>query len=160
MVLSVCLMVMVVMPTSDVSGWGKKYIKFTEFIPTERQQEVILGIINDFQETANKGDKNAHFDLFVDDSIIIVDVSGGRYHKEMDGKQEIINKTPWTGTTIEFTKIWFGKIENGKAIVNTKTVLRGGDRGTRYATYEWVLTQVQDSKDSWKIQKLTMNIDV
>ena len=148
---AVCLMV--VLPSSSFA-WGKKYVKFAEFAPKGQEQEAILAFIKDFRKTTNSEDKPGHFALFTDDAVLIVQ-AGQHYFEKMNGKQEIIDKTPWTGTKVQFTKIWFGKTKDGTARVNTKVTLTGGERGRSYATYEWILVQV---KDTWKIKKLTMSI--
>jgi len=149
---TVLLMVLVVTLPLGAMSWGKKYVKFTDFVPKGPEQRAVLSVINDFRQTANDKDKDAHFSLFADDAILVVDAGNGNYHNEMEGKQQIIKGTPWTGTKIKYTKIWFGKIENGRAEVNTKTALSDGG----YGTYEWIIVQVEDG--SWKIQSLSMNL--
>ena len=153
-IISICLVALVTVPALDAFAFGKKYVKFKKFVPKNQKQENVLAIIKDFKETTNKEDKEGHFALFADDGVIVVK-AGQHYSETMSGKKEITAKTPWTGTKIEFTKIWFGKIKNGTAEVNTKVKLIGGESGKRSATYEWILTQIGEA---WKIKELKMNI--
>ncbi len=147
LILAVCFVISV-SGTSALALW-KKYVDYPKFSPSP-EQEAVLSVVEAFKKTNNDADKNSHFALFAEDAVIVV-TAGQRYYNEMTGREEIIEKTPWTGTKVRYTKIWFGKMENGRAELSTKVSLSSGKR----ATYNWTLVRVQES---WKIGKLVMKV--
>jgi hypothetical protein len=131
-----------------------KWIPFADFSPQTSEEVAIFGVIRDFQKSTNEEDKDLHFSLFEEKSVMVI--RGSHFQKVMKGKKEIIAGTPWTGTKIEFTEIMIGRVKGTKAKAKTKVSVKSPSKGAQLCTYKWEFIFLGEA--GWKIKELTMLI--